>query len=251
MPNIVMADQPSGGFQDGISGLSLSRIMVGTIQGVPQEYTLTGGDVIVDFPTKIIYTSLFFNGISRPSGMSKAKLVFNCIAITQIASYNNNFLYNCDVFEEVIFNCSSTTFAGVPIGNHGLSGTSCAVKKISGMPIGLQKSTVNGAYRMFANNTIIEDVRFYENASPQTINFQEASKFNNDTLISLANGLEVSTGSATLKLHSTPKNRLASIIGAVESVTRNEETYDRFVADDNGTVTLQDFITTTKGWTLT
>lgn len=251
MPNIIMADKQGGKYQEGISGVSANRIMIGPIANVSVAYTFTGGDVVIDFPTKLIYTSLLFNGVSRASGMPQVKLIINCLGISQINSYNQNFLYGCDVFEEVIFNCSDTSYKGVPIGNHGFGQATCKVKKISGMPIGLKKSSVSGSYRIFNANTTIEDVRFYENYSPQEIDFQNASKFNNDTLISLANGLEVSAGSATLKLHSTPKGRLASIMGTVQSVTIDEVTYDRFVADENGTVTLQDFITTTKGWTLT
>lgn len=251
MPNIVMADKQGGKYEEGISGASQGRILLGTTASVSPIYTLTGGDVVVDFPTKYIYTSAFFEGISPPSGSSQVKLIINCLAISQVNSYNNNFLRSCSAFDEVIFNCSDTSVYGVPMGNNSLCQSTCKVKKISGMPIGLKKSSVSGSYRIFNANTTIEDVRFYENYSPQDVDFQNASKFNNDTLISLANGLEVSTGSATLKLHSTPKGRLSSIMGTIESVTRGEVTYDRFVADENGTTTLQDFITTTKGWTLT
>lgn len=59
------------------------------------------------------------------------------------------------------------------------------------------------------------------------------------------------TGSPnTITYHSTPKGRLATIMGRVESVTNNEETYSKSVEDDSGTMSLQDFITNVKGWTL-
>lgn len=125
------------------------------------------------------------------------------------------------------------------------------VTNIGGTPFYIGNNlTSDSYYNAFQRNSKIEDVRFYENSSDQTILFYWSAALSNATLISLANALKASEGSASLKLHATPKARLVSILGTVESVTRGAETYDRFAADANGIVTLQDFITTTKGWTL-
>lgn len=69
------------------------------------------------------------------------------------------------------------------------------------------------------------------------------SAFLTDTsLINIANALPVVTASTTLTLHATPKARLSTIMGTVAEGV--------FTADESGTVSLQDFITTTKGWTV-
>ena len=76
------------------------------------------------------------------------------------------------------------------------------------------------------------------------------SAFTDTTLISVANGLKEATTTSTLTLHATPKARLSTIMGYIGTVTRGELTYNKFVANENGDTTLQDFITTTKGWTI-
>jgi hypothetical protein len=70
----------------------------------------------------------------------------------------------------------------------------------------------------------------------------------NASLVSLANALK--SGTATLTLSSANKGNCSAITGTVSQVTDGGNTYDFFTADPNGTVTLTEFITTTKGWTL-
>ena len=69
------------------------------------------------------------------------------------------------------------------------------------------------------------------------------------SLCQIANAL-CATHTSTLTLHATPKARCSTLMGTVSSVTDDTGTYDFFTADANGTVTLADFITNTKGWTL-
>lgn len=69
------------------------------------------------------------------------------------------------------------------------------------------------------------------------------------SLCQIANAL-CATYTSTLTLHATPKARCQTLMGTVSSVTDDTGTYNFFTADANGTVSLADFITTTKGWTL-
>ena len=71
-----------------------------------------------------------------------------------------------------------------------------------------------------------------------------SSKLTTDSLISIANGLVA--GNYTLTLHATSKTNCDTIMGYVD----NTKGYDVFVADESGTVTLSEFITVTKGWSL-
>lgn len=108
----------------------------------------------------------------------------------------------------------------------------------------------NNAQNAFFGATNLVDAEFLPNVRSLDCYFAYSDKLSDATLISLANMLRETQSTTTITLHATPKARLASIMGRVESVTSGEETYDRFVQDDDGSVSLQDFITTTKGWTL-
>ena len=71
-----------------------------------------------------------------------------------------------------------------------------------------------------------------------------------DTVVSLANGLSYASSASTLTLHADVKARLSTIMGTVSQVTRDSETYDKLTKSASGTVTLEYFINTTKGWTI-
>lgn len=86
----------------------------------------------------------------------------------------------------------------------------------------------------------------------QTYNYWNISQsplLTDASLVSMANGL-CALHTSKLQLHATPKARCSTLMGTVSSVTDDTGTYDFFTADANGTVSLADFITTTKGWTL-
>lgn len=80
-------------------------------------------------------------------------------------------------------------------------------------------------------------------------NLSGSSLLTDASLCQIANAL-CATHTSTLTLHATPKARCSTLMGTVSSVTDDTGTYDFFTADANGTVSLADFITTTKGWTL-
>ena len=77
---------------------------------------------------------------------------------------------------------------------------------------------------------------------PISISFSESSMLTDESLINIANALDSSAVGETLKLNATPKARCNAIVGTVAD--------DDFSADTAGTITLADFITNTKGWTL-
>ena len=81
------------------------------------------------------------------------------------------------------------------------------------------------------------------------LGFPQSSLLTDASLVSIANGL-CAAHTSKLQLHATPKARCSALMGTVSQVTDSSGTYDFFTQDANGTVTLADFITTTKGWTL-
>lgn len=80
--------------------------------------------------------------------------------------------------------------------------------------------------------------------------FQNTPNLSDDTIISVCNALRADSVS-TFTLEATPKARCEEILGTVSQVTdEGGVTYDFFTADSAGTITLTEFITVTKGWTL-
>lgn len=80
-------------------------------------------------------------------------------------------------------------------------------------------------------------------------NLSASSLLTDASLCQIANAL-CATHTSTLTLHATPKARCSTLMGTVSQVTDDTGTYDFFTQDGSGTVTLADFITNTKGWTL-
>lgn len=98
----------------------------------------------------------------------------------------------------------------------------------------------------------LENVVFAANTISLTTDqytFADCNALSDATIVSLANGLKADT--KTLDLPDTPKARCDEIIGTVSQKTAEDgTTYDFFTVDSAGTVTLTEFITVTKGWTL-
>lgn len=80
------------------------------------------------------------------------------------------------------------------------------------------------------------------NASGISFYFKSCASLSNESLISIANGLDGTATGLTLELHATAKNNCSTITGINDNGT--------FIADPNGTMSLADFIANVKGWTL-
>lgn len=100
------------------------------------------------------------------------------------------------------------------------------------------------AYNPFYSCAKLVDVRFTPNSAQQDWVFKWSPNLSDATLVSTANALTV--GSYTLTLHATAYARCAQIKGRVD--TSIEE--GSFIADENGDITLETYITTNKGWSL-
>lgn len=107
------------------------------------------------------------------------------------------------------------------------------------------QATVNN---QFTGATKLKTIFWQENKQTIAVKISDCP-LTEESLVSLANGLSGTT-TATLTLSSSGKTLCNSIIGTVAQVTDGGDTYDFFTQDDSGTVTLADFITNTKGWTL-
>lgn len=115
-------------------------------------------------------------------------------------------------------------------------------------PIGFYNPTnYSTTYNAF-NAALLEDIEFVPNCIIYDISFDRTSSLTNESVVSIVNGLNESAENKTLTMSSGVKTRMQNIMGT--STIPTGETYHVFAIDENGTVTLSDFVTTVKGWTL-
>lgn len=88
----------------------------------------------------------------------------------------------------------------------------------------------------------IREIRFTPNTAKVNWQMNNCENVSDATLVSMANALDGTASGNTLKIHATPKATCQTLMGTV--------TDGLFTIDASGTVTLADFITQTKGWTL-
>lgn len=118
--------------------------------------------------------------------------------------------------------------------------TTTNVETISGE---LDFTNATNVAHIFNGDTKLREVRFKANTLKISIAYINTSPLLSDaSLISIANGLNGSVTGQSITLHATPKARCSEIMGVNSSGT--------FIASDSGTLSLADFITTVKGWTL-
>ena len=108
----------------------------------------------------------------------------------------------------------------------------------------LDFTNATSAGSMFYETNNITSIRFKPNSISIPIgNTGYLAQIDDDSLISLCNGFN-SNVSNTFQFNKTiTSGRLAALMG--NSIN------GLFVADENGSMSLQDFITTVKGWTIT
>lgn len=112
----------------------------------------------------------------------------------------------------------------------------------------LDFSSATNVSGMFNRDWDLLSVRFVPNTLKVSLNMASSRALINSALVSIANGLNESVTGNTLTLHATPKALCDTIMGTVAMDGTN--TYHVFTQDSGGSVSLSDFITTTKGWTL-
>lgn len=115
------------------------------------------------------------------------------------------------------------------------------LKEILGEPLDFSANTA-AFNSTFAGDELLETVRFVPSCINRSLDLYSCPSLSDDSVISIANGLDETATGYSLRLYTTQKTRCGLIVGVVSS--------GLFVQDDAGTMTLTDFITTVKGWTL-
>lgn len=111
--------------------------------------------------------------------------------------------------------------------------------------IDFSRMTANSWFNTFALCRALQEVRIVPGSIKFTVatnNFQNCTALSDDSIVSISNGLDGSATGQSISLPEAIKTRCGQIVGTVSDGV--------FTQDDTGSVTLTDFITNTKGWTL-
>lgn len=114
------------------------------------------------------------------------------------------------------------------------------LEEIGGTPLHIPAGA--NVSSMFGGCTSLKEIRFAPNGVHESISLNQSSQLSSNSLVSLGNGLSDSASAKSITLHSDSKTLCGQIVGTVSDGV--------FTQDDTGSVTLTDFITNTKGWTL-
>ena len=121
------------------------------------------------------------------------------------------------------------------------------LEEIYGEPFDTLGIVNSNSMPSFALCPNLKKIFFKENTIKFNISFINSPLLEDNTIISIANGLNESVTSQTLTLHATSKAKCSTIMVMVDSTTYD---YKVFVPSESGTISLEEFITIDKGWSL-
>ena len=209
-------------------------------------------NIYVDFTklTGLATMANSFNGTSAQTAWSKIK-----IKPPATAMQTGQIFYAGSVDTAVKeIEIDGTLLLQTSSGNIGYFSNRKGLKTISGL-LDLTRVTKADGYsntsattNMFASCIALETVSFVPGSMALTTtswNLNWCAALTDDSLVSIANALR-DTYSGTLTFHATPKARLSTIMGTVTT----SDGLSIFTKSASGTVSLEDFLTITKGATL-
>lgn len=121
---------------------------------------------------------------------------------------------------------------------------SCSnLEEIYGEPFDTSGIVNSSSMPSFQSCSNLKKITFVNSCINFNIAFEHSPLLEDNTLISIANGLNSTAIGQTFKLNTTPKVRCSSIMGIVNGQGIFEES-------SSGTMSLEEFITIEKGWTL-
>ncbi len=186
-----------------------------------------------DYRNSVPYKNITVKSDASVSSMTKAFYGYNpASSLLETVTIDAD-LSNCSEYATMIYNHANfKELKGTPLDFSSVTNSTYAewIKCTSSF---VPTNEIKAKYKA---NTL------YVNQSISTV------KFTDDTMVSIANGLQ--SGAHTITLHTDMKTKCQTIKGTVSQVTDDEVTYDFFTASASGTVTLENFITQAKGWTI-
>lgn len=175
--------------------------------------------VEINAPSATNFHQLFYQGSNAENNLKKVKLSYNPALVTTMTAV----FQGCVQLEEI--DC-----------DFDLSFVTSAVS----------------ARFLFNYCSNLKEIRFVPNSLPifQTSMFNACTSLSDASIVYIGNALMDGVTSQTLSLPTNIKARTLEIMGTVSQVTDNGVTYNFFTAEPEGSITLNYFITTIKGWTL-
>lgn len=108
----------------------------------------------------------------------------------------------------------------------------------------LSYSTIANAF----NGSSLKDIEFVPNCIMLDMSFDTTTVLTDESIVFIANGLNESVTGKTLTMASAVKTRMQNMNG--NSAIPSGKSYHVFTPDANGSITLADFVTNVKGWSL-
>lgn len=217
---------------------------IGAYEYIKKAYQLFNNATLpnvfkVEFPVGVTALQQTFEGCSVTTPSDPSKITLSCAGqITNLQSCFNN-ATSRQTFKEIEINFDTSHVA-----NWSQAFWKTGATKLIGA---LNLSAATNVTSMFGYSSF-KEIEFVPNTIPISIEIV-AGVLTNATLVSIANGLEEGATGLNVKLSTASKTAMGSIVGTVAMDESN--TYHIFTASDSGTTTLTDFITNTKGWTIT
>lgn len=229
-----------------------------------------GGSGVNYWDTVINIDNLYYNKSTTDKPTPPKKIVLDlpsCVSVVgAFSQYIGSSAYNIGI-EEVEITLYN------PVSVNGFTKRNTSIKKIV-FPNGLKimpnasvydflpggnsvlESVIgeldfSNAYEYNANDAFkcatLKDITFKQNCLDKSYTFT-STVLTDASVLSICNGLNEAVTGKTLTMPADVKTRMDAMLGTV--AIDSTETYHIFTQDAQGTVTLTDFVTNTKGWTL-
>lgn len=233
---------PSGGGSNEWAA-DIARMTISFARG-----TLPEGNIILDFPKATIgISAMLIGAVGSGSGTEiviNAHRVVGSTTASSITEAINNLEQGATKITKLTLNTDRNPVAGSQFLYNG------SIQRVLGTPLSATEFGGNTIYRQFNSSSLKE---FY--LVPNKVSAggtMSTGVLVDASLVSVANALKggLATAQTLTIANATTKAKCSTIMGTVSQVTDGDETYDFFTQDDSGTVTLADFISTVKGWTL-
>ena len=182
------------------------------------------------------FLSLFdFSNMFTSTVGAKTIRIKNYVSTASNVTLSGIFYYSRDVERVEFVNCE---FA--PQNYSEFCRTAIKIEEIIGE---LDFSNATNVNHIFNDARSLREVRFKPNTLKISMQYINTSPLLSDaSLVSIANGLSGSVTGQSITLHATPKTRCSTLMG--NNLSGN------FEADEQGSMSLETFVTTVKGWTL-
>lgn len=223
----------AGGGGGGGSSFPVGKIK--TAGNLFYNATFDSEDIVFDFGGATFDTGL--NGVASTFRIAKNGDLLHTLTIKNIVLSNVSFesAFRTTAIKKIIFENAVVAPSSLSMAFYYSSNLETITWEI------------DCSYCLNFNNTFarcdnLKDITFKPNTIKANVLLSHSGALTETSLISIANGLDGTVTGQTLTLHATSKTTCDSLMGTNDNGT--------FVPDAQGTLSLSDFITTVKGWTL-